>query len=267
MPELPEVETIVRKFKPLLVGKRIKGFASYWPRQVSPSLVKLRRAITGRTITGLKRRAKQIVIVLDDESAVLIHLKMSGRFEWSAACKTPPGHVRACFRFSGKHALLFCDTRKFGTIRHVRDPEKALSRLGPEPLAAEFSAKGLAGLLSGRKRILKPLLMDQTVLAGMGNIYTDESLFRARLHPLRRADDLTWEEIKRLHRSIRQVLREGIKRSGTTFDWVYPGGKMQNHLRVYGRKGQPCLNCGRPIQMIRVAQRSTHFCPACQKSR
>jgi formamidopyrimidine-DNA glycosylase len=265
MPELPEVETVVRKFAPILVGKTIEGFVSYWPRQISPSVAKLRRAITGRTITGLRRRAKQIVIELDDQSAVLIHLKMSGRFEWSAACVNPPDHVRARFLLSGDQTLLFCDTRKFGRIRHVKDPQTTLSHLGPEPLAAEFSAKALANLLTGRKRRLKPLLMDQTVIAGMGNIYADESLFRARLHPLRSAYSLSWDEIKRLHRAIRQVLREAIRRSGTTFDWVYPGGRMQNHLRVYGRKGRPCPVCGRPIELIRVAQRSTHLCPACQK--
>ena len=167
---------------------------------------------------------------------------------------------------AGCETLYFCDARKFGRIRHVADPAAALALLGPEPLDASFSARTLAGLLD-RRRKLKPLLLDQTVIAGLGNIYTDEALHRARLHPLRRADSLTWDEVKRLHRAVRQVLREAIRRCGTSFDWAYPGGRMQKDLRVYRRGGQPCKVCGAPIQVIRVGQRSTNLCPACQKSR
>jgi formamidopyrimidine-DNA glycosylase len=265
MPELPEVETTVRTFRPLVKGRRFVGFSSTWPRQVSPSVPKVDRAIRGRKIVKLERRAKQIVFGLDDGSGLLIHLKMSGRLDWLASSGDRARHVRARFRLSGGNTLLFCDARKFGRIRHVVDPQAALANLGPEPLDPAFDSKALAEILLVRKRQIKPLLLDQSVIAGLGNIYSDESLHRANIHPLSLSNKLGWDEIKRLHRSIRQVLREGIKRCGTSFDWAYPGGRMQHYLRVYQRGGKACQACGRPIEVIRVGQRSTHFCPSCQK--
>jgi len=160
--------------------------------------------------------------------------------------------------------LLFCDARKFGRLLHAVEPAAALAHLGPEPLARDFSAARLHVMLSARRRMLKPLLMDQTFLAGLGNIYTDEALFRARLHPERSAASLHRAEAARLHRAIRAVLRRGIAENGTSLDWIYPGGRMQDYLEVYGRAGRPCPACGRPIERILVGQRSTHLCPACQ---
>ncbi|MBN2497738.1 MAG: DNA-formamidopyrimidine glycosylase [Deltaproteobacteria bacterium] len=266
MPELPEVETIVRRFRPRLLRKRIAGFEASWPRQISPSVARVRRAVCGRRILELARRGKLIVIHLDDGSALLLHLKMSGRLAWvdRSGVRLPEPHERARLIMQGGERLLFCDARKFGRIRHVRDVEAALDALGPEPLSAGFDAARLLRMLGERRRRIKPLLLDQAFVAGLGNIYTDEALFRAGLHPLRRACDLDPNEVRRLRRAIRSVLRDGIRRCGTSIDWIYPGGRMQDYLRVYGRAGEPCPRCGTPIQRIMAGQRSTHLCPRCQ---
>lgn len=264
MPELPEVETVVRSLRPRLCGRRIVAFSSSWPRQVLPSLAAVRRAAVGRTIERVERRGKYIVLALDDASALLWHLKMSGRFEWDSGCVPGSAHVRARLALSDGERLLFCDARKFGRISLVADAAAALAHLGPEPLDRGFTARRLGRLLAGRRRALKALLLDQGFVAGLGNIYSDETLHRARLHPLRRADALSTTEVRRLHRAMRAVLRQGIALCGTSLDWVYPGGRMQTRLRVYGRGGQACARCGAAIQRIRVVQRSTHFCPGCQ---
>ncbi len=303
MPELPEVETIVRNFRPGLLGRRIVGFRSLWPKGVSPPPGRLRRAIVGRTITDVTRRGKFIVLALDDGGWLLVHLRMSGRFEWlngeppspgpalraainprlarrggagSGSCSrdsdAPPvpslegsgvRHVRATLGLDDG-TLAFCDARKFGRILYTRDLAGATAELGPEPLARGFTAERLAGLLRGRRRQLKPLLLDQRVLAGLGNIYTDEALFRAGLHPLCRSDRLSDAQIRRLHAAVRAVLRLAIRNHGTSIDWAYPGGWMQRKLAVYGRAGEPCRACGTPIVGLRVGQRGTHICPRCQ---
>ena len=158
----------------------------------------------------------------------------------------------------------FCDARKFGRIQHTTDLAAATADLGIEPLGRGFTLGALRGRLDGRARRLKPLLLDQTVIAGLGNIYTDEALFRARLHPLTPGNRLKPGDVAALHRSIRAVLREAIRYHGTSIDWIYPGGWMQKRLRVYGRAGEPCRSCRTPIAYLRVAQRGTHICPRCQ---
>ncbi len=267
MPELPEVETIVRRFAPLVTGRRIRSFTATWPRQISPSIPTVRKQVIGRRIASLTRRGKHILARLDDGTGLIWHLKMSGRFEWAATCPDEPGHVRMRLGLSGGHDLLFCDARKFGRLLHAPDPAVALAHLGPEPLADDFTGARLHAMLGGRKRRLKPLLLDQSFLAGLGNIYTDESLFAARLHPLRRSDTLSAAEARRLHRAIRATLRRGIEHNGTSLDWIYPGGRMQDYLKVYGRAGQACPRCSGPIERVLVGQRSTHLCPACQRTR
>lgn len=262
MPELPEVETIVRNYGPLLIGHRIAEFHAEWPRQVVPNPATVRDAIVGRRIETVARRGKFIVVTLDDAGVLLVHLRMSGRFEWAAE-GAPPSHVRAVWSLDDGRRLLFCDARKFGRIVHTREPSLWLAGLGPEPLADAFTATVLGAALRGRTRPVKPLLLDQTVVAGLGNIYTDEALYRARVHPLRRADTLTHAEVGRLHAAIRAVLEDGVLHNGTTIDWIYPGGQMQQYLRVYGRDGEPCP-CGATIERLVVAQRGTHVCPVCQ---
>jgi formamidopyrimidine-DNA glycosylase len=264
MPELPEVETIVRLCRPRLEGRRIRAFATSWPKNCLPSAATVRRAVVGRRICAVARRGKFIVFKLDDGGHLLIHLRMSGRFQWAGAPGAEANHVRAAWDLDDGGRLLFCDARKFGRIVYTRDFIAFTASLGPEPLARSFTAAALANVLGGHRRQLKPLLLDQTVLAGMGNIYTDEALFRAGLHPKTRSDRLTMRQVRSLHAAIRYVLRLAIRMHGTTLDWIYPEGWMQRRLMVYGRTGQPCRRCGTPIVALRIGQRGTHVCPKCQ---
>lgn len=267
MPELPEVETIVRTYRPRLEGRRIVAFESQWPKNVAPSAAHARRALRGQLIERLARRGKFIVFHLGDGSHLLVHLRMSGRFEWAAEHERPPAHVRATWDLDDGNRLLFCDARKFGRITHAADLAAATAGLGPEPLGRGFTAGVLATLLRERRRQIKPLLLDQSLIAGLGNIYTDEALFRAGLHPTRVASQLSAGEVERLHEAIRYVLRLAIRNHGTSIDWIYPGGWMQNRLMVYGRTGEPCRRCGTQIEGLRIAQRGTHVCPRCQRRR
>jgi formamidopyrimidine-DNA glycosylase len=267
VPELPEVETIVRRFRPLLAGRRITAFDSRWTRQLSPGLAAVRRGCVGRRIARLGRRGKFIVFQLAPSGYLLVHLRMSGRFEWGANCDCEPDHLRAIWTFEGSQRLLFCDPRKFGRIIFAPELTTATADLGVEPLSRAFTVSKLTELLRQHHRRLKPLLLDQRIIAGLGNIYTDEALFRAGLHPLTGSDRLRPPQIAALHAAIRSVLREAIRYQGTTFDRAYAGGGMQQQLAVYGRKGQPCPNCGAAVQYARLGQRGTHFCPRCQPRR
>ncbi len=266
MPELPEVETIVRHHRPRLEGRRITRYVSRWAKQAEPSVAAVRRGIVGKQITRLRRRAKFIVADLDGGCGhLLIHLRMSGRLEWAA--DTPSGgrrHVRATFDLDDGSQLLFCDARKFGKIIYTTDFETTTAHLGVEPLERTFTVAAFERLLRGRARQLKPLLLDQSIVAGLGNIYVDETLFQAGLHPVTRSDELSSVQIRRLRREIRAVLRTAIRHEGTSFDAVYPSGGMERHLKVYGRAGLPCRRCQTPIEALRIAQRGTHVCPKCQ---
>jgi formamidopyrimidine-DNA glycosylase len=174
-------------------------------------------------------------------------------------------HDRLLIDFKDGFRLVLNDPRKFGRAWLTRDPQEILGNLGPEPLDSQLTYSQFHQMLKGRKRQLKSLLLDQSFLAGLGNIYTDEALHLACLHPLRKSDSITALQSKKLLKAIRTVLKEGIRRNGASIDWVYRGGDFQNHLRVYQRDGQPCLVCGVTIERILVGQRSTHFCPICQK--
>ncbi|MCG3125478.1 MAG: Formamidopyrimidine-DNA glycosylase [Phycisphaerae bacterium] len=219
----------------------------------------------GRRIARVWRRGKYIVMQLEASGALLIHLRMSGRLEAAAGDAGEPRHTRAVFEFDDGLRLHFCDARRFGRIVLARDVESGTGGLGPEPLSDGFSALRLGRLLAGRRRQVKPLLLDQRVIAGLGNIYTDEALFRAGIHPLEPSDRIDGARVKRLHAAIRTVLKEGIRRNGASIDWVYPGGNMQESFRVYGRAGQACVTCGATIEYLRVGQRGTHVCPRCQR--
>lgn len=265
MPELPEVESVVRAFRDHIIGRTIAEFECRWPRQAAPDAQTVRVGLCGRRVTGLSRRAKWLVASLDDGAAMLLHLRMSGRLEWANGCEPP--HVRAVWRFTDGARLLFCDARKFGRIVYAPDPDAATRGLGIEPLSDDFTSGALKAILRRRARQLKPLLLDQAVVAGLGNIYVDEALHRAGLHPLLRSDRIPTPRIARLRNAIRAVLRQAIRLNGTSFDWVYGGGAMQSRLRVYGREGLPCRTCGTPIIALRVGQRGTHLCPSCQPRR
>jgi len=263
MPELPEVETIVRACGPQLAGRQICGFRALWPRSVSPTVAAVRRGVVGQTIEALTRRGKYIVFHLT-RGWMLVHLRMSGRLELADGQQTLPPHTSAEWRLDDGRRLLLCDTRKFGRIIYTRRLESVTADLGPEPLAPDFTWTVLRHRLGGKRRQIKTLLLDQSVVAGLGNIYADESLFRAGLHPRRKSDELSEGEIRRLHRAIRCVLRLAIRYGGTSFDAAYLGGRMQERLMVYGRDGRPCRRCGAPITFLRVGQRGTHVCPRCQ---
>jgi formamidopyrimidine-DNA glycosylase len=264
LPELPEVETIVRAWRPRLEGRRISRFRSSWPRNVTPSARAVARALRGRTVQRVWRRAKYIVFDLSPPGHLLVHLRMSGRLAAAGDPAARRDHVRAVWEFDEGGALWLVDMRKFGTITLVNDIAAATAHLGVEPLEQGFTRRRFGCIVRARSRLLKPLLLDQSVVAGLGNIYADEALYAAGVHPLTRTDALSDVQVAALVRAIRSVLRRAIRHQGTSIDWVYPGGRMQDRLRVYKRGGRPCRRCGVPIEVIRVAQRGTHFCPRCQ---
>jgi formamidopyrimidine-DNA glycosylase len=268
LPELPEVEIIARELNRWIVGRTIRRFHASWERQIKPSITVVQSALQGATITQVTRRGKWIVFHICRRTAtaqvLLIHLRMSGRIVRESASSDVPEHVRALWEFDRGGRLLFCDARKFGRIELIPTIDVLDQKLGLEPLGPAFTVPALRALVAKSGRRLKTFLLDQTRIAGLGNIYTDEALFRARLHPLDRANRLGATAVRSLHRAIVCVLREAIQNNGTSFDWVYPGGRMQHSLRVYGHEGQPCRRCKTPIVYFRVAQRGTHICPRCQ---
>ncbi len=265
MPELPEVETIARSIRPGLVGRRLVRLEARWPKALRPDPETVSSRATGRIVTGLGRRGKHLLIELEGSGCLIVHLRMSGRMEWVAPGGAEPRHARTLFHLDDGTILVMDDARKFGTVTWSEDPAATLSRLGPEPIDADFTAERLAAMLEPRRRALKPLLLDQHFLAGLGNIYVDESLHRAGLHPLTPASSLVGEQVETLWRVMREVLHEAIEHCGTSLDWIYPQGQMQSYLRVYGRAGEPCPACGAAIERAVVAQRGTWFCPACQR--
>jgi formamidopyrimidine-DNA glycosylase len=285
MPELPEVETIARDLRGLVEGARIAGASSNWPRTLrSHEAAAFAAAIAGRQIDGVGRRGKQLLLRLsaspaDPDPAVLtIHLKMTGQLFVVPAGTPQDRHVRVVLSLADGRELRFRDIRKFGRMGlYRRDPMSGLPvegeaagvlATGAEPLSDDFTAERFAGLLAHRRGRLKTLLMNQDFLAGVGNIYADEALWRARLHPLRDARTLRSDHARRLHAALRDVLAEAVERRGSSVDdYTAPegDGSMQEHLQVYQRAGEPCDRCGRPIRRIVVGGRSTHFCSWCQR--
>jgi len=264
MPELPEVETIARKLEPELIGRTILAADLRWARTLAmPSPALFKRQIKGQMIKQVTRRAKYFILNLSDAS-LLIHLRMSGDLSIKNSTNSPEKHDRLVLKLSDNQSLFFNDTRKFGRVWLTSTPEELLGRLGPEPLSRDFTSRWLYNALSKRHRQLKPLLLDQTFLAGLGNIYTDEALHIARLHPLAASNSVTMEQASALREAVRKVLKEGIRRNGASIDWVYRGGEYQNHFRVYDREGKSCVVCGTQIKRITVGQRGTHYCPECQ---
>jgi formamidopyrimidine-DNA glycosylase len=271
VPELPEVETLARDLQGLLVGAEIEAVKVCWSRTVAvPTAEALTEQLPRRSIVGVSRRGKFLVISLSDSSYLLIHLRMSGQLRVEPASCSPDGHARLIFQLTDGRQLVFSDTRKFGRVYWTRDPCDVVGDLGPEPLAEDFTLHDFAAALTRRRGAIKPLLLNQRFLAGLGNIYTDEALFLAGLHPLRKADTLTAAEVERLYRAIREVLGQAIDSRGTTLDderyldaegWP---GRYGELLRVYHRAGEPCPRCGEPIERIVVGGRSTHLCSRCQ---
>ncbi len=270
MPELPEVETIARALREgsrddsSIVGRRIRKAHILWDRTLaSPEPEEFRSRLAGQKILNVRRRGKYLLLDLSTDT-LLIHLRMSGDLLLNSTHQSFSPHHRMVLDLDGGTRLSFNDPRKFGRVWLTENPESLLSKLGPEPLDPAFTPQTLYKLLQTRRRQIKPLLLDQAFIAGLGNIYTDEALHLAKIHPLTIANSLDFHQAERLLSSIRQVLNEGIRRNGASIDWVYRGGDFQNHFRVYQRTGEPCPECGTPIERITVGQRGTHYCPNCQ---
>lgn len=269
MPELPEVESIAQRLREgketnPLPGMKISRVSLHWPRHIiRPSVSTFRRRIKNRIIMDVRRRGKFLVFPLD-EGSLLIHLRMSGDLYLSQVDEPRGPYEHTIFQLNEPWQLRFSDARKFGLIYYLKDPSPILNHLGPEPLDPAFTAKQLAEKLKEHRRMLKPLLLDQKFLAGLGNIYTDEALHYAGLHPRIRSDLLTQDQAEKLWHGIQTTLHEGLRQNGASIDWVYRGGNFQNQFRVYQRTGEPCPICSTPIERILVGQRGTHICPNCQ---
>ena len=270
MPELPEVETIANGLRrgglgnPSILNLSIENAQVFWDRTLAtPSVEEFYKSVTGQKITAIGRRGKFLIMSLTPDF-LLFHLRMSGDLVVEPLEAPIPPHHRLILGLQGGIRLAFNDTRKFGRAWLVPDPNEVLKDLGPEPFDPSLTASVFHERLALYRRQIKPLLLDQSFLAGMGNIYTDEALFGARLHPLSLSHDLSLQQAELLLASLRSVLQEGIQRHGASIDWIYRGGDFQNHFRVYQRTDQPCTVCGTPIQRIVVGQRGTHFCPKCQ---
>jgi formamidopyrimidine-DNA glycosylase len=272
MPELPEVETIARVLRlgapaqTSVLGRAIDQVNVLWDRSIAvPSAAEFAAQAQGQRITEIGRRGKFLRLDLNRE-VLLVHLRMSGDFYPQEIQNELSPYARVVFRLDDGRWLVFQDSRKFGRMWLTDDANTVLGKLGPEPFSPELTPEIFYNRLISHHRQLKPLLLDQHFLAGMGNIYTDEALHLAQLHPLLRSDTLTKMQAERLLGAIRSTLSAGIQRNGTSIDWVYRGGDYQRFLTVYKQTGSPCKNCGTPIARFMVGQRSTHYCPNCQKN-
>jgi formamidopyrimidine-DNA glycosylase len=274
MPELPEVQTIVNDLNLAGIrGAMITGAKVFWSRTIAePSAGAFCRRIKGKRISAIRRRGKFIVFDLRDGETLLIHLRMSGRLHLVARDMPREKHEHVILDFIDGNQLRFHDTRKFGRIYLTADVDKILGRLGFEPLTTGFTWKILAQQLRRRQRRLKPLLLDQTFIAGLGNIYVDEALWESKIHPCRLAASLSDSEIRALHRAIPKVLLRGLKNLGTSlgtgktnfYSIAKHQGRNRDELKVFRRTGRPCRRCRTKIQRLVVGQRSTHVCPRCQ---
>jgi len=281
LPELPEVETIARSLRnpaglrfensgslqarPGIVGRVVSSVELLWSRSlVTPTVEELGSALTGKSVVSVGRRGKFLVITFEDYW-LFIHLRMSGDIRVEPfRLQGNEKHDRLIIRFTDGVQFIFNDPRKFGRVWLVKDPAQVTGGLGYEPFSDLLTTESFHLMLHATSRRIKPFLLDQNRIAGLGNIYTDEALFLAGLHPLTTCSAITQLQAESLLRSIRWVLEEGIRRNGASIDWVYRGGDFQNYFRVYQRTGEACSVCGTKIERIVVGQRGTHFCPRCQ---
>ena len=269
MPELPEVETIKNEISPKLIGRHIKEIILLWDGIVKlPSVEEFKTKLTGRKIRDLNRRGKYLLVGLNYADTLIIHLKMSGSLLIASENTEVPKYTRAILKLDDGNVVYFRDPRKFGRMWLVGDIDTVVGKLGPEALSRELSPKRLAEIMSKRKAPIKALLCDQGLIAGIGNLYADEALFEAKIHPMRTGESLTQDEIIGLHKAIREVLLAGIKNKGASIvNYYRPDGTTGTahcEFRVAHRKGETCFVCGTPIQRIVVRGRGTYFCPKCQ---
>jgi formamidopyrimidine-DNA glycosylase len=275
MPELPEVETVRRRLAPLLEGRRLDRVEIADPRLTRPlDPADVARELEGEVVTVVDRRGKYLILRFDSGRALLVHLRMTGSMLHGDGALPDDPHRRARVELDDGAVLTYRDVRRFGTWLLLEPSELDAyldARVGREPLAEAYRARDLAAKLAGRRIPVKAALLDQRTVAGVGNIYADEALWRARIHPLTSADALSIDEVKALHRAVRRALEQGIARQGSTLrDYRLPdggSGEMQHEFKVYGRAGEPCERCGTPIDKIRVAGRGTWYCPSCQRQK
>jgi formamidopyrimidine-DNA glycosylase len=274
MPELPEVETYVRELAPELVGRKVTDAHVSWPRIIAePTAPEFEHDIVGAVFSHFGRRGKYMLFGLRDSRTLVVHLRMTGKLAIVAGDKAPGKHVHVELDLDDGRCIHFQDTRKFGRMWLTGEVENVLAKLGPEPLSDAFTPDYLGSRLATRTASIKALLLDQSVVAGIGNIYADEALYRARIHPGHSAGTLRVDEINRLHMAIVGILTRAIDLQGSSLgtsglqNYSRPGGQpggFQEEHWVFRRTGQPCAICGHPIERIVVSQRGTHFCPVCQ---
>jgi formamidopyrimidine-DNA glycosylase len=275
VPELPEVETVRRRLAPLLEGRRFEGVEISDPRLTRPlDPGDVAGELVGERVATVDRRGKYLILRFESGRALLVHLRMTGSMLHGDGAAGDDPHRRAVVSLDDGSALAYRDVRRFGTwllLEPTEVEEYIDARVGREPLADAYRARDLAAQLNRRRAPIKSALLDQRTLAGVGNIYADEALWRARIHPLTPADALSLDEVKALHRGVRRALEQGIARQGSTLrDYRLPDGAsggMQHEFKVYGRGGEPCERCGTPIDKIRVAGRGTWYCPRCQRQK
>jgi formamidopyrimidine-DNA glycosylase len=273
MPELPEVENVRRSLIKLVKGKTIGDIQVKWPKiiQFPHEADQFRDALCGQTFRGLDRKGKFLVFLLDDY-ALVSHLRMEGHYSLHERRDPPDKHTHVVFRLTDGTELRYRDVRKFGTMhlfqKGTEDQQLPLSKLGPEPFSPAFSAEYLLERFQKTDRIIKAVLLDQSVVAGLGNIYADEVLFRSSIHPLRPAKSISGKEAALLKDQIIQTLHEAIEAGGSSVNTYMNAlglaGSFQEQLSVYGKKGESCVRCGTAIEKIKAAGRGTHFCPSCQ---
>ncbi|MFH2062758.1 MAG: bifunctional DNA-formamidopyrimidine glycosylase/DNA-(apurinic or apyrimidinic site) lyase [bacterium] len=275
MPELPEVETVRRQLERAVVGRRISSVEVRFAGRLNLSARRFADCLTGRRIESVGRRAKLLLIGLSGGDTLVVHLKMTGRMLLVEPDHEPGRHTHVVFRLSGGKVMFFDDLRKFGFLRVCRTDElerKVLGPLGygPEPMGKDFILDGFAACLKAHSRAaIKPLLLSQKCVVGVGNIYSDESLWRAGIRPGRAAGKLRPDEVRSLFEAVRHVLRRSIRIGGTSVDSYRDAhgrrGGYERELEAYGREGQPCSRCGGSIRKVRLGGRGTHYCPSCQK--
>lgn len=273
MPELPEVETVRRGLERLVVGRRIECVRISYPRLVLTDCDEFVASLTGATIEQMGRRGKYLLFGLG-QMTIVSHLRMEGKWLLFPSDKIPDNkHFHAFFDLDGNETLVYQDVRKFGTLELVKTADLlsyfTRKKLGPETEKGLFAYASFERAVAASKKPIKPLLLDQSLVAGLGNIYVDEVLWAAKVHPERVASSLKKAEIKRLHHETIRILQLGIEKGGSTIrtyrNALGMDGTMQEYLQVYGKTGQPCARCGRDIVKIKVAGRGSHFCPNCQR--
>lgn len=274
MPEMPEVEIIRRGLDDKIKNKQIKDLEVFLPRLIKwPAPPTFGAMVIGKTISGISRKGKYLLLELGEDTIVVIHLRMTGRLCYTSSETPRDSYTRIVFHLDNGDYLIYADTRTLGTLYALQRDElwrvSGLEKMGPEPLSESFTIAYLQDMLMKNKGKIKPFLLNQKYIGGLGNIYVDESLLLAGIHPERAGNSLGDGEIEVLFAAINRVIGDGIKDGGTTFrdyrDSSGGKGSHQQHLLVYGRDGLPCVRCGTLIEKTQVGGRGTHFCPTCQR--